>query len=738
MRSRAFVLFMLLMIMISMAACEKAQESIKRTEDHYSAERILPEDFGFFVSASFEEQSSIYLDGGYVDEPGVSVVWRFDTETNELNKTVLHRDKNRFPGEKIKSCFMDSGYVGEDGSYSIMCMSFQGMEDERHDFFKYTYDLNGELYQVTDLTDYLQGFFEGLMTRYPMNIVLLPGEVLFTYSEEPLVSNFVCMEESGKVAFDTKLDGFVLDVQICEDGRILVLEKIFRDNVVNLLELDRKTGKKKILVKNIKNTDTGLFAGGNDPDKIYFLTDEGLMQCDLNGRNVCEIFRLSDVNVARAQDIKAITQISDGSWCALMDAGGKTDKKLYMNYNFFRIRKTEAATRELTLALTDAEPALLSECREAAALFNRFHNDVRIVVKNYDSIEELVKEITAGKIPDLVDVSDASIEESLGEKELLEDLRGFLDRDEELSETDFLKKALEIYEKDGKLWAIPESVSVMALIGNEDYLADREGWTFDEFKDFIGTLPDPTASRKYLVRNDFLKYVCPLLLSHFVDLSAGNCHFETEEFYELLEFIKNCSENEYGEMQFERFYDEIRSGEFRMIMAGITGIQDYELLLSMYSHNGKVIGFPSDDGNGIYIIPEGVAPAITTTCPEKEIAWEFVKFFLSEEAHVVRGIPTYVPEYESMIREARQEVDHHEPQMQLSYGNVYLDIPYADEKDIDAFEKLFGNGFAIKAGDDTILQIILEEAQSYFKGRSTVGQVAERIQNRVQLYLDEK
>ncbi len=737
MKSRWLTLIMFTAVIMCLAACDKVDNEIKKTDDRYSAERILPNDFGFSLGYSFEDGLYIYLDGACIDDPEVSTIWRYDTEKNELSKTSYHRDRSKFPGENIKMCFMDSGYIGDDGSYSILTMSFQEVKDEKHDFFKYTYDSEGELFQVTDLTEALRGFFDGTMVEYPMNVIVLSEEVLFTYSEDPLISDLVLMSESGKVIFDTKLDGYVLDIQVREDGRILVLEKDYFNNFVNLLEINRQTGKKKELVKQIKNTDTCRFASGNDPDKIFFLTDEGLLQCDHSGREICEIFRLSDINVAKALDVKAILQVSDGSWHALIDTGEKTDKEYFYNYNFFKIQKTDKVMRELTLALTNAEPLQISECRDAAVLFNKAQDAVRVVVKNYESVDELAKEILAGKIPDLIDISDASIRGSLEKKGLLEDLHGFLTRDTELSKVDFLDKALEIYEKNGALWAIPEKVSMMALIGNEDYLADREGWTFNEFKDFISDLPEPVASRKYLVRSDFLQYVCPVLLPHFVDFSAGNCNFETEEFYEILEFIKNCSDNKYGEMDFERFYDEVRSGEFRMIMAGITGIQDYELLISMYSRNGKIIGFPSDDRNGVYVVPEGCAIAITTKCQEKEAAWGFVKYFLTGEEHASGAIPSYVPNYKSMIQEAYDETENHKPQMQIAYGNIYLDIPYAGKEDIEAFEKLLYNGYAAKVGDKTIVQIIQEEAESFFKGQDTVRQVAERIQNRVQLYLNE-
>ena len=129
--------------------------------------------------------------------------------------------------------------------------------------------------------------------------------------------------------------------------------------------------------------------------------------------------------------------------------------------------------------------------------------------------------------------------------------------------------------------------------------------------------------------------------------------------------------------------------------------------------------------------------AVRSQLQQNEAAWGFVKYFLTGEEHASGAIPSYVPNYKSMIQEAYDETENHKPQMQIAYGNIYLDIPYAGKEDIEAFEKLLYNGYAAKVGDKTIVQIIQEEAESFFKGQDTVRQVAERIQNRVQLYLNE-
>ena len=61
----------------------------------------------------------------------------------------------------------------------------------------------------------------------------------------------------------------------------------------------------------------------------------------------------------------------------------------------------------------------------------------------------------------------------------------------------------------------------------------------------------------------------------------------------------------------------------------------------------------------------------------------------------------------------------------------------ATQEEVDVIRNLIDNVSGKHAYHVEIVKIIEEEAESYFQGQKTAEQVAEIIQNRVQLYLHE-
>lgn len=66
-----------------------------------------------------------------------------------------------------------------------------------------------------------------------------------------------------------------------------------------------------------------------------------------------------------------------------------------------------------------------------------------------------------------------------------------------------------------------------------------------------------------------------------------------------------------------------------------------------------------------------------------------------------------------------------------------IEVYKASKNDVEAVRKLIENISGKHAYHNDIMNIIDEEAESYFCGQKSIEQAAKIIQNRVQLYLDE-
>ena len=148
-----------------------------------------------------------------------------------------------------------------------------------------------------------------------------------------------------------------------------------------------------------------------------------------------------------------------------------------------------------------------------------------------------------------------------------------------------------------------------------------------------------------------------------------------------------------------------------------------------------------------YIFDDGIHPVVDTSrdctlyinanSAHPEAAWEFLSFILSEEAQGT--LYTADPH------------DHNIPVMKkffLSGAQDFLDNGWSGgakpvnyvvtRESVDALEEYLEDARELSWKTSPIVEIIVEEASGYFSGGRDIQQVLDLVQNRVQLYLDER
>ena len=71
-------------------------------------------------------------------------------------------------------------------------------------------------------------------------------------------------------------------------------------------------------------------------------------------------------------------------------------------------------------------------------------------------------------------------------------------------------------------------------------------------------------------------------------------------------------------------------------------------------------------------------------------------------------------------------------------NNEHTSLPALTQEQLDTAVEFIEGVNHVAFDDVTVMNIIYEEAESYFQGQKDVGKVAEVIQNRVSLYLQEQ
>lgn len=375
------------------------------------------------------------------------------------------------------------------------------------------------------------------------------------------------------------------------------------------------------------NDGNSIWAGNLDSEeKVEILN---FINSDINGNTLGNIIPISaDKFFATAYD-----DVNYNQYCMILD----------------RVPDEQVAQRELISLST---PRLDYSLRSAVIKFNKSNDKYRIVVNDYSiyatdddynaGASRLTTDLTAGKIPDIIQITDALPYDSLVSKKLFTDIYALMDADTTFDRSLYLENIFKACETDGKLYSLIPRFQLMTFAAKTENLEGLTRWTVQEFMNFVKNHEGMQIFDYDFNRATFLQYVLEYTRDNFIDRKTGECRFNSDEFKQLLQFAKdylttdefwaNIDYNEVGE-EFWQEYDK-RFVENKVLL---TQVYFYNLINSYKSlvnytlqSDATLIGFPSDDGSGAGIQPS-FELGVTNKSKHKEGAWEFLKYFLSED-----------------------------------------------------------------------------------------------------------
>ena len=160
-------------------------------------------------------------------------------------------------------------------------------------------------------------------------------------------------------------------------------------------------------------------------------------------------------------------------------------------------------------------------------------------------------------------------------------------------------------------------------------------------------------------------------------------------------------------------------------------------------------GFPGAKGNGA-VFNAYTEIAITSKASNPDGAWNFVKYFLSDEYQDLYATnDSYQFPIKKSSLEKLAEISKERPYWEDSdgkkeyYDNTYwngsssVNIGVNTDEDNQKVMDLINSTENISRYDEQINKIINEEASAFFEGQKSSKEVAEIIQNRVSNYLAE-
>lgn len=438
-----------------------------------------------------------------------------------------------------------------------------------------------------------------------------------------------------------------------------------------------------------------------------------LVSCTSDGREFvktadeAELFDWSEPGIV-SPGYTNLYELGDGSW--LLFYRGQTSLELLEE-------KLLPPKTTLTL-LTDLPRA---ELYTIVNDFNRTSEEYRVEVIQFGedglTAELLRTQLIAGEGPDIFAFYDRSLLADLGANSF-EDLLVYLDADAEYGRDTLAPELLGAMCAQDKLDWLPYSFGISTFTAPSAYLSEP-GFSFDEAKQAAAKTGLPLFPG-WMTRDILWGWLSDFAVGQYMDLEAGTCSFDNEDYISLLEECAAAA-SEFGSDS-AALYNSLLQFELLQNLIRVSTISDN------YGGAYAFVGVPNETTNGSMFSPD-LCFAISGASEHKDAAWQLVRSCLSDEHQqmTLTSFPTSAGVLDAMINDA------------VKNGVHYYEYEYElDEADAAKLRGLISETQTVQDAYPAVLNIMAEDAAQFFAGQITAEQAAVYTQNRVSTWLAEQ
>lgn len=481
-------------------------------------------------------------------------------------------------------------------------------------------------------------------------------------------------------------------------------------------------------------SDNCMILNGTPDSSLYYRGDDGIYSFNTDTQHAEKLLGYAD-SILNPEDTISFLPVSDSCFLNVHNTEGNevvTDTYL----------KTDHLDLSGKTVLTYGCYVLTAPESTSINQFNRSHPDIYIQPVEYreydDPGTELNLEAADGKLPDILNFSMLPYG-AFDEKDVLADLTPFLSRDPDISEEDFSENYLKSIKRDGKIHALSSGFRIDTVMTKAEYLQNPDdGWTVQDFISVWDAHPKANVSILNTTKEDLLGFLLDHALGDYVNYEAGECFFDSDDFRNTLKCcnrLKLQSSDEVSDSdlmnRMDTEYSSFRKGDF--LLMEMQDIGPEQLLENMKYPGTAFPGYPCKDRDGSCMKFYDML-SISALSHQKEIAWEFLKTYLTksyQEKYLITcddAFPTRKDVMDELCVKLKTPPDS---------GNTTGKTTYTDAEIAEM--RQFADGITRYSSWDTSLEdIVTEEAGSYFSGDHTLDDTVKIIQDRVSTYLSEQ
>ena len=599
------------------------------------------------------------------------------------------------------------------------------------------------------------------------------GDVTALVNPEDTYMNDIVVDKDGNIAFVYENDVKVVDDSLNEkctcksenpisnagldkDGNIIIATAFYSEEEENTKIAARKLDVNGGTLSNEYPLDTSFLAWDNHLMKgvggydFFYVTGSNIYGYNFDSNKTTKFadFGVSGVN---SNLLKTVWMVGDSSFI-ISEYDDATYSILPELKKFNKVDPSEVKGKHVfTLATIYGGTAI----SQAAIDYNESQTDNVVEIIDYsdasDPIGKFSADLASGVKPDFYDVTPNGQGLSLRQyiaKGMLEELTPYLEKDEELSSEDFVPSMYDAMLEDGKLYFVASSTLINTIVGKKSEIGEEPGWSFAEMKDYVTSKPEGTRVFSSANKMDTLDAFMGTCCAEFVDWKAGECHFDSQDFKDLLVICNTGSDEEMDWTSDDFREDDIPNG-IQLFTQGSLGADDVAWDNQLFKGDASYKGYPSlGEAGGKFYFQNAIA--MSSECSDKEAGWDFIRYFLTEDYQgkyydTQYGAPTRADVFETYLDKftfTKDGKDKYGNEIKARKGEIDLDGVHIDLKplkddEIATFRKVVETSKGRWEPDMKIWEIVREEAAAYFAGDKSVDDVCKVIQDRVTTYVNE-
>lgn len=729
MKKKIFIILLVLVQILSIAACGKAPESDTGKapkESKVEAKDVsMGEQVKAYTLANPTEKSEIricgydvadtavYFCGSYVkniDNDNLSFamqLWKMNTDSS--GKTLLTEfDMN---GINIYDmCIKDGG--------NILLLGTKGDMDTGGSSVIFEYSPAGELIKEHSLGAVIPD-------SVPMDIEYSNG--ICFLSDVGIV--YALNLDSSKLLYSIKCGDYIPGMCFLKDGRLVVSSPA--KNSFSLKIVNPADGK----IQTEKSFDVPYIAvdGGLTWD-LYLDDGKALYGYMVDSDKLEKIFVWSSLGILSGR----VTELPEGGFIC----NGKTSFDS-VDPLFVLKEETLPKGKEMhTLVLaTVSGNDYSSMLKEQVNQWNKANPFAKIEILDYSIYSsadnpqgaqlQMAKDLAAGIIPDIYDFTASTFNDytslplnpaSMAKRGLLEDLNPYIDSDPQIKREEIFDNLLKALEIDGGLYEVFGEYSIATAYGPASAIGGAENWNYAALSKIASENGfESIFSSDWEDKTSLLNYLIEMSGTKLVDWGKGECYFNSEYFINLLQEVSVPFNGQRLSTPYMKERVESRSGLLHL---------DSEF--SMWCATAPLVFGPDFEYMGLPEVGNAVCPTgtfgISSSSAYKEDCWAFLRQFLLPKKEFSVTLSLRRDEIAALknfeLNRAKDDgiMEHH---------------PYI-ESAMDKLIDAIGRVEIVARADAQIQDIVSSEAADYFAGVRSAEETAANIQARVSIYMSEQ